>query len=427
MKGRFINTCKSFLLSILFLCLLNAVHAEKEQFYTSDDEFLPLGAKIADEEDEEQFDFLEDETLLRNAQVKGIKLSKEGRELAFVLNTDPSEDVAEKNLKFTLSILNFPPRIVLRLYGVSSDEKIFHFFKNLEVIGIICNPFLEGYFTEYVIFFKDWISAVGMYNRDEKRFVISYDLQSPEIRRGYGVRIADTRIDPLPQVIEIYNELKQYGLECYLLVASDQQTVVLESPFYDSKEEAVEYLEALENFGFKGKLAIRNYLAFPQPNRFDVVSEVVITGEDDAALKNLVYAEFAPQKIHDMSYSGIFQLTKGIFSPSIQNNQDSIANYYYKFSEMYKNYETDDEYILEMAVLVSIKMQEVIIFNYPLSQSADDALWEMANTIREYEISDLFSEEECYQKLIAEYPKSIFREEARIRLALLRNPEAFSN
>jgi outer membrane protein assembly factor BamD (BamD/ComL family) len=51
----------------------------------------------------------------------------------------------------------------------------------------------------------------------------------------------------------------------------------------------------------------------------------------------------------------------------------------------------------------------------------------MANTIREYKISDLFTEEECYRKLIAEYPKSIFREEAKVRLALLKNPEAFSN
>jgi hypothetical protein len=421
---------RGFFLSVLFLIVLfvlQSVYAEKEQFYTSDDEFLPLGTKMTEEEDKNSAEFLKDETFLRNALVKGIKLLKDGRELSFLLSSATERDLERRNLKYMLTRVNFPPRVILRLYGVRSEEKPFHFFKNLEIVGIVCNPFLEGYYTEYVIFFKEWIVTQASYDQKEMRLTIAYEFEQPDISKGYGVRIADTKIDPLPQVIEIYNELRKFGLECHLLVASDQKTVVLESPFYGSKEEAVEYLEELEDVGFKGKLAIRNYLDFPQPDRFDVVTEPVVTGEDDVTLKNLVYGEFMPQKIHDLNYSEIFSLTISVFSPRIQKNQDAIADFYYRLSEMYKNYETDEDLVIQMAILVSIKIQEVIIFKYPLSQSADDALWEMANTIREYEIRDRFSEEDCYKKLISDYPRSMFREEAKVRLALLRNPDAFSN
>jgi hypothetical protein len=427
------RTSKTALRSVLcvlmftFVPVLRTARAEKDQLYTSDDEFLPLDTKMTEEEDENSAAFLQDETLLRNVRVKGIKLLKEDRELSFQLGEGEGAVLEGKTLKYTIQTLNFPPRITVHLYGVRSEEKIFHFFKNLDILGIVCNPFLEGYYTEYVVFFRDWVTAEAEYQKQEKRLSVTFSFGQPQLQRGYGVRIADTKIDPLPQVIEIYNELKKFGLECNLLVASDQKTVVLESYFYETKAEAVEYLEKLENFGFKGKLAIRNYLDFPKPDRFDVVTEAVVTGEDDVTLKNLVYAEFSPQKTYGMSYSDIFQLTNGVFSPRIHKNQDMIADFYFRMSDMYKNYETDDSRVFMMALEVSIKIQELIAFKYPLSQSADDALWEMANTIREYEISDLISEEECYRKIISEYPKSIFREEAKVRLALLKNPDAFSN
>ncbi len=421
MMKKLLNICMTLLSFILFTtgAAIQHAYAEKEPYYTSDDEFLPLGTSIEEEDDEDQLEFLQDETLIKNAKIKGIKLSKEERRLSFLLAADTPETIENRDLKFSINILNFPPRIIVHLYGVTSEEKVFHFFKNLEIVGVVGNPFLERYYTEYVVFFKDWVEAVGTYSQEGKRLIIEYHLQEPEIRRGYGVRIADTKIDPLPQVIEIYNELKKYGLQCNLLIASDQETVVLESPFCGKKSEAIEYIEALENFGFKGKLAIRNYLDFPQPNRFDVVSEVVITGEDDVNLKNLVYSEFSPEKIYTLSYSDLSRLSKNIFSPRIQNNEDAIGEYYYKLSEIYKNYETEDIAVREKAVLVSIKMQEIIIYNYPQSQSADDALWEMSNTIREYDIKDILSEEDCYRKLIADYPESIFIEEAKVRLQLM--------
>ena len=423
MMKRLLIICKILLSFILFttLAVVQYANAEKEPYYTSDDEFLPLGTSIEEEDDEDQLEFLQDETLIKNAKIKGIKLSKEEKRLSFLLAADTPETIENRDLKFSINILNFPPRIIVHLYGVTSEEKVFHFFKNLEIVGVVGNPFLERYYTEYVIFFKDWVNAVGTYRQEEKRLILEYHLQEPETRRGYGVRIADTKIDPLPQVIEIYNELKKYGLQCTLLIASDQETVVLESPFYGKKSEAIEYIEALENFGFKGKLAIRDYLDFPQPNRFDVISEVVITGEDDVNLKNLVYSEFSPEKIYSLSHSDLFRLSKNIFSPRIQNNEDAIGEYYYKLSEIYKNYETEDIAVREKAVLVSVKMQEIIIYNYPRSQSADDALWEMGNTIREYDIKDILDEEDCYRKLIADYPESIFIEEAKVRLQLMES------
>ncbi|MBA7648204.1 hypothetical protein ES703_55987 [subsurface metagenome] len=154
-----------------------------------------------------------------------------------------------------------------------------------------------------------------------------------------------------------------------------------------------------------------------------MVSEVVITGEDGVNLKNIVYEEFTPQKIYELSFSDLFLLTKGIFSPSIQNDEEAISEYYYDFSELYRNYDTDDETVREMAVLVSVKMLEVIVFNYPVSQGADDALWGMANTIREHGIEDVLSEEECYQKIVNEYPESIFNDEAKVRIDLIKNPD----
>ncbi len=422
-----------FLVSILFCGILlhksrggffaHRAYAGNEQYYTSDDEFLPLGTITEEDADEAKQEFLQDDTFIKNARIKGIKLLKEENKLAFTIAADNPDDIENKELYFTVVPVNFPPRIIIRLYGVTSEEKIIHFFKSLDILGIAFNPFIKGYFTEYVVFYKNWIHAKGIYNHEKKHLIVEYELIEPENIKGYGVRIADTSIDPLPQVIEVKNELEKYGLESYLLIALDYETIVLESPFYNTKNEAVEYIESLESFGFKGKLAIRDYRAFPQPHRFDVVSEVVITGEDGVNLKNIVYEEFTPQKIYELSFSDLFLLTKGIFSPSIQNDEEAISEYYYDFSELYRNYDTDDETVREMAVLVSVKMLEVIVFNYPVSQGADDALWGMANTIREHGIEDVLSEEECYQKIVNEYPESIFNDEAKVRIDLIKNPD----
>jgi hypothetical protein len=376
-------------------------YAEKEPYYTSDDEFLPLGTIIEEEEDEKEKAFLADDTLIKNGIIKF--------------------DIENKELMFEIIPANFPPRIIMHLYGVKSEEKIYHFLKNLDILGVVYNPFQHHLYAEYVIFFKDWIQVKGEYVQDEKRLYIEFEMVESEYQKGYGVRIADTKIDPLPQVIEIKNQLGNYGLESFLLIASDRETIVLESPFYGEKAQAIEYFESLENIGFAGKLTIRDYLAFPQPNRFDVVSEVVITGESGVNLKNIVQNEFTPQKVYQLSYSDLYLLTKEIFTPSVQEDEEVIARYYFDLSEIYRNFETEDESELEMAVLVSVKILEVIVFQYPQTQTADDALWEMANWIREYGIMDVLSEEECYKKIIAEYPESIFNDEAKERIEEIKN------
>jgi hypothetical protein len=69
-----------------------------------------------------------------------------------------------------------------------------------------------------------------------------------------------------------------------------------------------------------------------------------------------------------------------------------------------------------MALVVSLKILELIYFNYPDSSRADDSLWEIAQTVLEYDISDVLSEEDCYRKIIDEYPDSLFVEEAEARL-----------
>jgi hypothetical protein len=394
----------------------SSAYAEKESFYTSDDEFLPLGNYTEDTEDESDQEYLEDETLIKNARVKGIKLIKEEQQLAFVIDSDYPSEMKNKDLKYSVTAVNFPPRVVIHLYGVTSEEKIFHFFKNLDIQGIVYNPFIRGYYSEFVVFFKDWVTVEGNYSPEEKRLYVDYKLGSPEARKGYGVRIADTKIDPLPQVIEIKNQLRKYGLESYLLIASDHETVVLESPFFLEKTLAVQYMESLENFGFKGKLAIREYRNYPQPHRFDVVSEIVITEENGINLKNIVYSEFLPQKIHTIGYSDLYVLTKDIFSPSVQSDVDTISGFYFELAEIYRNFETEDEDVKKMAILSSLKVLEIIVFFYPISQTADDALWEMANIISEHGISDVLGEEECYRKLLREYPESIFSDEAKARI-----------
>jgi len=394
----------------------NSAFSETDQYYTSDEEFLPLGISDSEDIKVKNKEFLEDESLIKNAKIGGIKLLKDKKQFVFTIIPDDNEMLDNRDLKYDIFYINFPPRIILHLYGVKSEEKVYRFFKNMEILGLVLNPFKRGYYIEYVIFFRNWVDGNAVYEGEEKHLVLEYGSSEPEYTKGYGVRIADTKIDPLPQIVEIQNEIINYGLDCYLLIASDYETVVLESPFYGTKDEAVEYIESLHNFGFKGKLAIRKYMDFPKAHRFDVVSETVITGEDRMDLRSIIYDELKPQKIYGLSYSDIFSLTRDIFSPQIRNVEEDIAEYYYKFSELYRDYETDSEDTRVMALVVSVKILELIYFNYPDSSRADDSLWEIAQTVLEYDVSDVLSEEDCYRKIIEEYPDSLFVEESSARM-----------
>jgi hypothetical protein len=405
-----------FFLVLIQMFFIGVLHAEKDEMYTSSEEFLPLGSSLGEGSAAQDLSFLEDETLIHDAELAGIRLLKDENRLLFMLKAGQPEALAERNLKYDLVIENCPPRIVLLLYGVVSSETVYRFFKNLNVRGVVRNPFLNSHVSEYVIFLEDWAEVVVEYSMEEHVLSLHYSFAEPPYRRGYGVRIADTMIDPLPHIIEIKRELTDYGLPNFLLTASDEETVVLESPFFTSRQEAIAYIESLEGFGFKGKLAIREYRDFPKPHRFDVVSEVVITGEGDVNLENLVYSEFLPERIYSLAYSKLYVITKEIFSPRVQSDDELIVEYYYSLSEIYRNYKTESSQELQLARLVSIKLLEIIYFTYPKSQRADDALWEMANLINDHGIQDLLDEEECYRRILREYPGSIFREESRARL-----------
>jgi len=406
---------------LIQLFFIGVLHAEKDEMYTSSEEFLPLGSSLGEGSAAQDLSFLEDETLIHDAELAGIRLLKDENRLLFMLKAGQPEALAGRDLKYDLVIENCPPRIVLLLYGVVSSETVYRFFKNLNVRGVVRNPFLNSHVSEYVIFLEDWAEVVVEYSMDEHVLSLHYSFAEPPYRRGYGVRIADTMIDPLPHIIEIKRELTDYGLPNFLLTASDEETVVLESPFFTSRQEAIAYIESLEGFGFKGKLAIREYRDFPKPHRFDVVSEVVITGEGDVNLENLVYSEFLPERIYSLAYSKLYVITKEIFSPRVQSDDELIVEYYYSLSEIYRNYETESPQVQDQARLVSIKLLEIIYFTYPESQRADDALWEMANLINEHGIQDLLDEKECYQRILREYPGSIFREESRERLKAMES------
>jgi hypothetical protein len=165
-----------------------------------------------------------------------------------------------------------------------------------------------------------------------------------------------------------------------------------------------------------GKLAIRDYKSFPEPHRFDVVSEVVITGEGEINLESIVYSELIPEKIFMLTYSELYLITKQIFSPRVQNDEELITEYYYSLSEIYRNYDALTEREKMTAVLVSVKLLEIIYFTFPDTVRADDALWEMANMLREYGIRDRIGELECYKKIVEEYPESIFLDESKSRI-----------
>jgi hypothetical protein len=390
--------------------------AEREESYTSSEEFLPLGASLGEGSSELDLSFLEDETYIHHAGLAGIRFLKDENRLLFKLKSDQPEALENRNLKYELFVENCPPRVILVLYGVVSTERVYRFFKNLNIRGVVHNPFIDTQVSEYVIFLEDWAEIVAEYSMEDKTLSLQYRFIEAPFTRGYGVRIADTLIDPLPHVIEIKRELTEYGLTNFLLIASDEDTVVLESEFFTTREEAVSYIESLEGFGFKGKLAIREYREFPKPHRFDVVSEVIITGEGDVSLKNIVYSELLPERIYSLSYAELYTITKEIFSPRVQNDDELIVEYYYTLSEIYRNYESKNTGVQNLARLVAIKLLEIIFFTYPESQRADDALWEMANIIGEYGIRDLLDEADCYRSIIEAYPDSIFLEESRARL-----------
>jgi hypothetical protein len=413
----------TLLFTLLFFCTLFlhsryddiscfSAHAEKEEWYTSSEEFLPV--IDAEEVKGEVIDvqYLVQNGYITAAKIKGLKIRKDENTMLFILATARGQ----KELFFEVLSVGFPPRIIVRLYGVENEDRTFRFFKNIEILGVVSNPFTQSWISEYVIFFEDWVSGTGEYSTDDGQLIVKWDFTLPEFRQGYGVRIADTRIDPLPQVIEVMRKLTQFGLDNYLLVAQDRETVVLESPFYATKEEAVEYLELLERFGYKGKLAIRKYTDFPEPNRFDVVSEVVITGEDDTYLRTIVEREWKPERIHALSYEELYKISMGYFSAKVKSDENLISEYYYNLGDIYRNYRTDDDAVREWAQLVAVKTLEIIYFKYPGSKRAADALWDMANIIRDHAVVDVLDEEDCYRRILREYPESLSAREAGERI-----------
>ena len=424
MKTKF--KLKSILLIVFLLVLMTVefglnnsainskvAFAEKEDFSTSFEEFLPLGAKEGSQKTQENYDtFMKDPALIRDAQLKGIKFLKEQKKIVFCFKADNPDIFENRTLKYEIITVNFPPRVVLRMYGVKSQERVFKFFNNIDIVGIVLNPFLPDYISEYVIFFRDWITVQSIYDGNNRCLSIVYEFTDPDYKKGYGIRIADTNIDPLSQVVEVKNELRKSGLKAYLLVANDYKTIVLESPFYGVKTEAVSYMESLENFGYNGKLAIRGYKDFPKAHRFEVVSEPIVTGQDNLNLRKLVYDELSPEKISSLTYLEIYSLTKDIFSPKIQSDKESIAEQYFILGNMYANYETNSEDVKGRAFLVAVKIFEIIYYKYPETSVADDALWDMAMIMRETGISDAIAEEECYKKIVENYPDSDYYQDA---------------
>jgi hypothetical protein len=409
------------LLLVSVLCWLvpaatSQARAEKEDSYTAADEFLPLGAAADGGWEVLDQSYLQDPDSVKQAVLEGLKLHKEEQRLVFSVGAEDPGRVRGRELYYSITYVNFPPRLILVLYGVRSAKPIKSFFKDLPILGIVLNPFLDGDLSEYFVFFRDAVSFSGSWNADEGTLTVRFASASPDHVQGYGVRVADSRIDPLPQVIEIKKELTRFGLPNHLLLASDRETVVLESPFYPTRREAVEYMESLQAFGYQGKLALRGYRDFPEPDRFDVVSEVVITGEDEVNLKNLAYTELPPSKVHRLAYLELHRIILPLFSPSLQEDPAAMAELYYQLGEIYLNYESDDPREEQQASTVALRILEIVYFQYPETERADDALWDMANLIRRRQIRGRLSERECYRRILAEYPRSMFAEEASRRL-----------
>jgi hypothetical protein len=408
------------LLFPLLVALLTAaavpVRAEKAEMYTSSDEFLPLGAELGGEWASIDRSYLEDENSLRNGRVQSIAFLRDESSLLFTIGTDDPKGLAGKKLYYSVDFVDFPPRMILVLHGVRSEENVFRFFTEGFIRGIVLNPFYREDISEYVFFFDDDVSLSTAYDQVTGKLTVSFSPATPRYRRGFGVRIADTRIDPLPQIIEIKKELSAAGLDNYLLVGSDHETIVLESPFYETREEAITFMESLESFGYNGKLAIRGYRDYPKPNRVDVVSEVVISGTDDPNLINVVNTKLNPTKLYTLSTERIFALVLPLFSSSVREDEGALSEHLYALSEVYLNYPAEDQEGKNRSYTVALKLLEIIYFRYPDAERADDALWDMANLIRRFEIQNRLTEEECYRRIVREYPKSLFYKESVERL-----------
>jgi hypothetical protein len=406
---------------LLFLGALPfSARAEKEDGYTASDEFLPMGASIGGEWDVLDSSYLEDPESVRDAEVADIQLHKDERKLVFSIQ---GKKVRGRKLYYTISHAQFPSRVILVLYGVRNPEPVKGFYENLPVTGVVQNPFLEGELTEFIVFLRESMLGTAEWDAEKEAFSLRLYPMDPAFRQGFGVRIADSKIDPLPHIIEIKKELSASDLPNHLLLASDRETVVLESPFYRTREEAVQYLEELQTFGYKGKLAIRGYLQFPKPDRFEVVSEVVITGEDDVNLKNLAYDQLTPRRVHRLEYQELYRAILDLVSPTLRADPEALVEQYHALAEIYLNYETEDQSTELKAARVALKLFEVIYFQFPETGRADDALWDMANLMKRLPVRDQLSEEECYRKIVEEYPESMFAEEAAYRLGLQQSVE----
>ena len=110
-----------FFLMLIQLLFIGVLHAEKDEMYTSSEEFLPLGSSLGEGSAAQDLSFLEDETLINDAELAGIRLLKDENRLLFMLKAGQPEALAERDLKYDLFIENCPPRIVLLLYGVVSS------------------------------------------------------------------------------------------------------------------------------------------------------------------------------------------------------------------------------------------------------------------------------------------------------------------
>ena len=126
--------------------------------------------------------------------------------------------------------------------------------------------------------------------------------------------------------------------------------------------------------------------------------------------------EWIPERIYTLSYSEIHTITLGFFSPGVKRDEELIAEYYYELSNIYRDYETEDDEVQQKAYLITVKILELLYYIYPESKRADDALWDMANIIRDYDVADMLQEDACYRIIINEYPESTFAEEAKSRL-----------
>jgi len=130
----------TLLFTLLFFCTLFlhsryddiscfSAHAEKEEWYTSSEEFLPV--IDAEEVKGEVIDvqYLVQNGYITAAKIKSLKIRKDENTMLFILATARGQ----KELFFEVLSVGFPPRIIVRLYGVENEDRTFRFFKNIEI------------------------------------------------------------------------------------------------------------------------------------------------------------------------------------------------------------------------------------------------------------------------------------------------------